>query len=616
MRVEEIRPEDREKYATLSEPQIRAIVGMRMDLYQAIRAARDSEPAAAKGYELWNAFLAQRDIALDHIVKGVLDKDAAVELFEEAAQDCIATHDSVETAYAIRTLREAKQANGYDEWPDPDFGPIAELRLPAVEFDWEAVPESWRPWIEHAAADSGCSVDFTYANLLAVGSSAFGNTYRASPWGDWVEPPHLWMMCIGKPSSNKTPGLDPFKSSVDNIEKRETPKYTAALQEWQLAKEIAKVALAEWKADCRTAHKKGEPRPEIPQETIPPPKPQQKRLIVGDPSVEEVQGVLAHNTRGLVLIRSELAGWIGSFGRYSGNAAPDKSFYLEAFDGKSYVVDRVKHEMPTRLPYNSLAVVGGIQPDRLRPMFEDKNARDGFTARFIYIYPDPIAPKPRDPASPSCVGELDAALTKLWHLDWDHDRDGKDIPHVIRPDAEAAAILQRVREQGFQADEQGFDTGIVSDWRGKNPGRLLRLALTVEMLTWAKSGRDHPYNTGMYGHQSLVITGESARRALAYLKYCERMLYRALGEMAVPATQHDMAALAQHILQNRLATVNERKLYKSEGFHWLRKESVRKSTFKALVEAGWLRRIRKPGSQGGRPSGDWEVNPKVFGPKP
>jgi len=49
-------------------------------------------------------------------------------------------------------------------------------------------------------------------------------------------------------------------------------------------------------------------------------------------STEALQRLLADNPRGLLHVRDELAGWLGSFDRYGGNGA-DRSFYLECWNG-------------------------------------------------------------------------------------------------------------------------------------------------------------------------------------------------------------------------------------------------------------------------------------------
>jgi hypothetical protein len=387
-----------------------------------------------------------------------------------------------------------------------------------------------------------------------------------------------------------------------NIEERALPKYLAAMEEYRELREIAKVALADWKTDCRKAHKEGRERPPIPKEVVRlPPKPNPQRLLTSDTSVEEVQDLLAENPRGLVYLRSELIGFISSFGRYTGNAATERAFYLESYDGRAYVVDRKKNELPTRIPYNSLAVTGGITLDRLVPVFKDENNRDGFTARFLYIYPDRTPPTPCDPGRQSCVGELDDALTRLWLLQFGEDYDRRGIPNILRPNADAIPILEAVRQETYQATQQEAESGIVLDWLNKNPGRLLRIALVLEMLVWAK---------GTSPHRPTEISAENMERARRYLQYCKLMVYRVLGELVATDAQRDAAAIGRHILKHQLIAINEREIYQTQGFSRLRDQAVRKAAFKELTQAGWVSPRKRTGP--GRPSGDWEVNPKVL----
>jgi hypothetical protein len=55
--------------------------------------------------------------------------------------------------------------------------------------------------------------------------------------------------------------------------------------------------------------------------------------------------------------------------KYGGNGG-DRAFHLEAWNGNVYIVDRVKHRnKPLRIPMNSLAILGGIQLDRVKEIF-------------------------------------------------------------------------------------------------------------------------------------------------------------------------------------------------------------------------------------------------------
>ena len=127
---------------------------------------------------------------------------------------------------------------------------------------------------------------------------------------------------------------------------------------------------------------------ERPADAEVPDQPPRPRVIAMDTSTEALQRLLADNPRGLLHVRDELAGWLGSFDRYGGNGA-DRSFYLECWNGGAYVSDRIKFNgVPLRIKHTSLAILGGIVPDRLRAALAD--ADDGLPARFIFVWPDPV----------------------------------------------------------------------------------------------------------------------------------------------------------------------------------------------------------------------------------
>jgi Protein of unknown function (DUF3987) len=69
------------------------------------------------------------------------------------------------------------------------------------------------------------------------------------------------------------------------------------------------------------------------------------------------------------MIYDELAGWIGSFERYSPGAS-SRAFYLQCWNGGSFLKDRVgkgkgDQDAEIRVDNLALCILGGIQPDRL-----------------------------------------------------------------------------------------------------------------------------------------------------------------------------------------------------------------------------------------------------------
>jgi hypothetical protein len=63
------------------------------------------------------------------------------------------------------------------------------------------------------------------------------------------------------------------------------------------------------------------------------------RIVTDDPTIERFARLIGENPKGMLLYRDELSGWIGSHDRYGG-AGGDRPFYLQAYGGRPYVVDR------------------------------------------------------------------------------------------------------------------------------------------------------------------------------------------------------------------------------------------------------------------------------------
>ncbi|MDE0589405.1 DUF3987 domain-containing protein [Halocynthiibacter sp. C4] len=127
------------------------------------------------------------------------------------------------------------------EWPEPASRYLQDERLPAPTLPLDEVfgPE-WARWIRIAAEAKSASPDYVVAALLAVAGSLIGNTRWVSPWAGWAEPPILWLMAIGLPSSGKSPGLDAVLSPLRKAERTLRKSAEAEVGEWREAAEIAR----------------------------------------------------------------------------------------------------------------------------------------------------------------------------------------------------------------------------------------------------------------------------------------------------------------------------------------------------------------------------------------
>ena len=155
----------------------------------------------------------------------------------------------------------------------------------------------------------------------------------------------------------------------------------------------------------------------------------------------------------MALIRSELAGWIGQLDRYGG-AGADRGFYLESWDGGSHTIDRVKHNgEAVQIHYCSLAIIGGLQPDKLRNVFSGPD--DGLAERFAYIWPTPMPPRrPNSNGADARSAFLARTIGRLRSLDWDRDSAGKPAPKIIRVAEDGLHILDAMRDEIAESGER------------------------------------------------------------------------------------------------------------------------------------------------------------------
>ena len=84
----------------------------------------------------------------------------------------------------------------------------------------------------------------------------------------------------------------------------------------------------------------------------------------------------------MLLMSDELASLFLNMGRYSNGS--DKEFWLEAWNGHHYVVERMGR-LPVMIDHLLIGMTGGFQPDKLARSF--KGDSDGMHARVLFAWP-------------------------------------------------------------------------------------------------------------------------------------------------------------------------------------------------------------------------------------
>jgi putative DNA primase/helicase len=150
----------------------------------------------------------------------------------------------------------------------------------------------------------------------------------------------VWAANVGSPSAGKSPALDPVLDIVRRIEREAIEAGKSARIQYQEDLELAQANATEWQRQVKEALRNGQPPPPRPAAAIEPDPLPLPRTVVGDTTPERLGVLLRDNPRGLLLYRDELAGWLGSFGRYSASAGGERALWLEAYGGRAYTKPR------------------------------------------------------------------------------------------------------------------------------------------------------------------------------------------------------------------------------------------------------------------------------------
>lgn len=323
-------------------------------------------------------------------------------------------------------------------------------------------------------------------------------------------------------------------------------------------------------------------------------------VTASDATPEAMAQLLAGEPKGILLEKDELAGWLGSFNRYSGASA--RPFWLEAFGGGPYPVDRVKNSAdPIIIRHLSVSIVGGVQPDRLATALLAGDD-DGLVARFLYLWPDPIPP--RRPTGVIDDGPALVALRRLMDLRMATDDHGNQQPDIVLLDDDAGTHLCTFRSQMYAMAQAA--SGLYAGHLGKMPGVCIRLALVLTYLKWAIDGGPEPNDIGV---KSVTMAAHLIE------DYFLPMARRAFGDASLPLADRDAAAIARRIVSGQLDKINEREIYREWGIEGLNRNPDRtRKAIQVLEDAGWSMPVQESAAHG-RSKGDHAVNPEVRGGK-
>jgi hypothetical protein len=313
--------------------------------------------------------------------------------------------------------------------------------------------------------------------------------------------------------------------------------------------------------------------------------------------VEKVATLLANAApKGMLIVRDELSGWLLGLNSYNDAG---RAFWIEAYGGRPYRVERQKSPEPIIVPRLAVAVTGSTQPEKLAQMFRE--ADDGLLARFVWAWPDPLPFRlgQKAPAAQWAVESLD----RLRLLALAPGEQPNDPPRPVSvPLSPAAVRMMEAFGQDMQRRQQEAG-GLMRSAYGKARGLALRLSLVLELLRWCGADGMAP---------PPVQVGEDAFAGACDLvaDYFMPMAARVFGDAAATLGERNAATLARWIVRERAQEVHVRRLQREVRLPGLNTADLIRGAAAVLLEAGWLRATEGAGMPG-RPRAAYAVNPAV-----
>ncbi len=319
-------------------------------------------------------------------------------------------------------------------------------------FPTNLLPEPVRQYVLAASKAVGTDPAYLACGILPPIAAAIGNSAVIQLKLGWTEPAVLWGGLVGESGEVKSPVMDC------------ATRFTKKLQ-------------AELQYATATENDGAE----------------QPQLYCADITVEALAERLQNQPRGLIVLRDELSGWLGSFNRYNRGRA-DAAQWLSLYGARDLVVDRKTGRMRrVSVARAAVSILGPITPYGLHRALGDEHMENGLAARLLVTMP----PRHKkhwslETVDAQLVAAVESVFRNLYGSDVPLDERGQPQPveMVLTPEAtnEWARFYNQHAE--LQANAVGFRAAFLA----KIECVAARLALIVHMLRLAARGenlRDH-----------------------------------------------------------------------------------------------------------------------------
>lgn len=368
-------------------------------------------------------------------------------------------------------------------------------------FPLEIFPKAIRNIIEALEEYENYNVDFTAASFLTVFAAAMGNTWSVRFMTGWISRPIIYMVLVGSPSCGKTPPLQQAVAPLLKLDGEYDMIYCKEMETYRRWERMS--------AKQREKHS-------LPEEMK---MPQRKCHVVVDSTVEALIGALRDNPRGVLIYKDEIDSLLSNFNRYNGS---DEGYFLSLFSGTPFKYSRKSNNEHIFLANPYCSIIGSTQPGRLGEQFGGKRMMNGFSSRFLKVYPEiDKMPSWNDTAMPDGVlEEWERIIRKVVTVTPSTDQEGKATSIELMFSQESKLRVIQWKDEVNNKVYAETDSDAVRALCGKLETYLVRLCLVIQIMhgICGESGMDE-------------IEPETAELAIRLTEYFRNMESRIAPEI-------------------------------------------------------------------------------------
>ena len=330
-------------------------------------------------------------------------------------------------------------------------------------FPLEIFPKAIRDIIEALEEYENYNVDFSSASFLTVFAAAMGNTWSVRFMTGWISRPIIYMVLVGSPSCGKTPPLQQAVAPLLKLDGEYDMIYCKEMETYRQWERMS--------AKQREKHS-------LPEAMK---MPQRKCHVVVDSTVEALIGALRDNPRGVLIYKDEIDSLLSNFNRYNSS---DEGYFLSLFSGTPFKYSRKSNNEHIFLANPYCSIIGTTQPGRLGEQFGGKRMMNGFSSRFLKVYPEiDKMPSWNDTAMPDGVlEEWGRIIRKVVTVTPSTDQEGKATSIELLFSQEAKLRVIQWKDEVNNKVYAETDSDAVRALCGKLETYLVRFCLVIQIM--------------------------------------------------------------------------------------------------------------------------------------